>query len=235
MRAHIFVDAENINPILFETSYKDLKTKYVITKVDVFSKKETLPTWYSKYDFNFVNCFHSKNSADTFMTAYIIKAVYEEALTDIFVVISQDNDLSPAIKVVTDNNKQAISITEIDKKLKNLKEIGINKEYFTQLTYKIPPKTNYFKAHIPKSALKNYTGYDMSQTIFIKYNSNITEIFFNNGMEYNKFLNSMHSTVMNRIRKGYSNSTKLLDILYENYLIVKNGRIYVDTERIWGD
>ena len=35
MKVHIFVDAENINPIVFKMAYYKLKTKYEIAKCDV--------------------------------------------------------------------------------------------------------------------------------------------------------------------------------------------------------
>lgn len=232
MRCHIFVDAENINPILFETSYADLKTKYIISRIDIFSKKDTLPKIYNKYNFNFVECFYGKNSADTFMVAYITKAVYEEALTDIFIIMTQDNDLSIAIKVITDNNKQAILITQVGKGLNYLTEIGIDKRYYTHLEYNISNNT-YYKASIAKNSISKLSNYDKNRTIFIKdRKDNITEVFFNNYMPYNIFLNSISSSVMGRIRKNYSNSTKLLKILYDNYLIVKDNRIYIDIDRI---
>lgn len=235
MRAHIFVDAENISPLLFSESYADLKTKYIISSIDVFSKEETLPHKYNKYKFNFVKCFYGKNSADTFMTSYIVKSVYEEALTDIFIIITQDNDLSPAIKMVTDNKKQAILITNKGRELKNLEEIGVNKKYFTHLEYDVVSKNKYILAQLPKNGLENFSEYDLTKTIFIKYNGHITEIFFNDGMNYKKFLNSIRPDTMKQIRKGYSKSTKLLKILYKNYLVVKNDRIYVDTDRILED
>lgn len=236
LRVHIFVDAENVNPKLFKLSYAELKLKYDIVRIDIFSKESSLPTMYEKYNskkFNIIKCFYGKNSADTFMTSYIVRAVYEEALTDYFAILTQDRDFAPAIKVVTDNNKYVILVTEENKIINNLISIGVNMKYFTNTKYSISKTKEYKKATIPKTQQKHIVNYDTSRTIFIKNAKNqIIEAFFNNGMEFSVFLNTLAKANIDKIKQGYSKSTKLTDILKDSFLVVKDGKIYCDMERI---
>lgn len=231
MDAHVFVDAENINPKVFDMGYTDLNKDYNIVKIDIFGKENHIPIKYKQYQdnkFNFVNCHYGKNSADTFMTAYIVKSVYEEPSTDIFIIMSQDRDFIPAVKIITENNKKVILVSEKNKQMDILESIGMGLQYVKVMEYDIQ---SWIKADIkPTSVL---TKYDTSKTVFlVGENNKITEVFFNNGMTMNDFMASMYRNTIKRIRKGYSNKVKIKDILYKNYINVIDDRLYIDLNRI---
>lgn len=238
LRIHIFVDAENVSSRLFEKSYKYLKNRYEVVQVDVFSKENTLPNLYRSYNgnckFNYIKCFYGKNSADTFMTTSIVKALYEEPLTGGFVLVTQDRDFAPAIKAITDCNKQAIIVTEKNKIINNIKAVGANMKFITNIETEVVPtkalNEKFKKFNIPEEQKQHLTRWDMSQTIFIKGNGNMSEVYFCNGMDYDKFLNIIP---VQRIRTGFPKSKKLADILAESFLIVEDNKIYLDIDRIF--
>lgn len=234
MRIHIFVDVENISPILFEKSFAYLKHRYEIVKVDIIGKEAVLPTTYTKYRdnprFRFTNCFYGKNSADTFLTAYIVRALFEESLTDGFVVISQDRDLAIAVKFITDYHKQAILVSEENKEFQHLKDIGADMNLVCKLGFEVkkPKKHTIPYFGIPEVQKKNFTY--TPTTIFIKTGENkLIRVHFYNGIKYNLFLNIIP---VKKIRQGYSTSRKFKDILKESYLCVIKDKVYVDIDLI---
>lgn len=237
MRVHVFVDAENINPNLFVKSYAYLKKRYDIIQVDVFSKEDTLPKRYKCYHackkIQYTKCFYNKNSADTFMTAYSIKALYEEPLTGGFVFITQDKDFSPAIKVITEQRKQAIVITERDMSIKSLKEIGTDMKYVTNVELELNHKRSdgdikSFK--IPYIHQTCCTKYDMSQTIFIRDGKGqLIEVSFCNNMDYSDFCDIVPKQ---RIKIGYPVQMEFEEMLKLSFLKVENNKIFIDIDRI---
>lgn len=237
MRVHIFVDAENINPQLFVKSYSYLRKRYDIIRIDIFSKEDTLPKLYKCYGdckkIQYIKCFFNKNSADTFMTAYSIKALYEEPLTGGFVFITQDKDFSPAIKVITEQRKQAIIVTERDMSIKSLREIGTDMKYVTNVELTLNHKRSdedvkSFK--IPDIHQTCCTKYDMSQTIFIRDGKGqLIEVSFCNNMGYNDFCSIIPKQ---RIKLGYPAQMKLEGILKLSFLKVENDKIFIDISRI---
>ena len=50
MRAHVFVDCENISIEVFKKAYTELKRKYEITKCDLYGKESCIPKFYDKLD-----------------------------------------------------------------------------------------------------------------------------------------------------------------------------------------
>jgi hypothetical protein len=91
LRAHIFVDCENINTEMFKQAYVKLKKRYEIVKCDLYGKESVMPKFYKSYTgkiFERHNCFFGKNSADTFMCTAMTKACYEEILTVCFIIFT---------------------------------------------------------------------------------------------------------------------------------------------------
>ena len=75
MKIHAFIDAENISQRLFVEGCSRLQEDHELVQIDVFGK--VCPKWAAGH--NYVRAFVGKNSADTFMTAAIVRAIYEEA------------------------------------------------------------------------------------------------------------------------------------------------------------
>lgn len=230
MRIHIFVDAENISPKIFKESYKQLKVQHSIVKVDIFGKEDTTPVAYSHYTgklFEFIKCHYSKNSADTFMTVSIIKALYNEPLVDAFVLVTQDKDFAPAIKAITECGKEVILVTEKNKTIRILQEVGVNMKYVTNI--EIPLISNKRKDK-PSITVKGSEQYDLTHTCFIKNGvGTLIEVPFYSGMLFSIFINILP---LKAVKRGFSKRTKLTTILYNSYLIVKNNKIYYDIERL---
>lgn len=232
MIIHIFVDAENISPKVFKESYKQLRTQHNIVKVDIFGKETTVPSTYSQYTgkiFEFIRCYYGKNSADTFMTASIIKALYNEPLVDAFVLVTQDKDFAPAIKAITEYGKQVILVTEKDKTIRILQEVGVNMRYVTNI--EIPIISNKRKDK-PKPVIyvKGAEQYDLTHTCFIKNGVGaLLEVPFCSGMLFSVFINILP---LKAVKRGFSKNTKLTSILYNSYLVVKDEKIYYDSERL---
>lgn len=237
MRVHVFVDAENISPRLFVKSYSYLKKRYEIVRIDIFSKEDTLPKLYKCFGDNkkvkYTKCFYNKNSADTFMVAYSIKALYEESLTGGFVFITQDKDFSPAIKVITEYKKQAIIVTEKDMVINNLKEIGADMKYVTNVELEVDRKKSADKIKaftIPTAHQTCCKAYDMSQTILIQDGNNqFVEVSFCNNMDYEDFCSIIPKQ---RIKKGFPKEMEFEDILKKSFLKVEDNKVFIDTDKI---
>ena len=208
LRAHIFVDCENIDTFVFKKAYSSLATKYQIVKCDFYGKEENMPKFYKTYTgkvFERHNCFFGKNSADTFMCTDMAKACYEEPMTDCYIIFSQDRDFSIAIKLLVDNNKKVIVVTKLNGLMSNLESIGVdlNKIENIQINTKV------------------------NCTCFFKLGKNIKEVPFKNGIALQDF-----GTILaeHKIRKYYGKNKRLYKICEENLLKVVDDRVYFKGE-----
>lgn len=234
MRIHIFVDAENIPKGLFEKSYTYFTHRYDVVKVDIVGKERHISYYRDNYScsskFKFTNCFYGKNSADTFLTAYILQALFEESLTECFVILTQDRDLSVAVKFITDYNKQVILVSNIDKILSNLKDMNINMGLVSSMQFDIKKqkKESLFYFPIPEAQIKNFAY--IPKTIFLRTGENrLIKVHFYDGIKYNLFLNIIP---VKKIRQGYSTKLKFKDILAYSYLYIKNDMVFIDLDKI---
>lgn len=212
MRAHIFVDCENIDTFVFKKAYSSLATKYQIVKCDFYGKEENMPKFYKTYTgkvFERHNCFCGKNSADTFLCVDMVKACYEELLTDCFIIFSQDRDFSIAIKLLVDKNKKVIVVTKMNGLMSNLEAVGVD----LKLVENIQVNTKMPRLY--------------GTTCFIKHNSKIEEVPFHNGISLNEFGQVFKDY---NLRKYYPNRRKFSKICEDNLLKVVNGKVYFRKE-----
>lgn len=234
MRLHIFVDAENVSAKSFFEGLDKLKLLHSIARVDVFAKE--IPHYLENFPCNFIKCFYGKNSADTFLAANIVKAVYEEPLMDGFAIFSGDTDFAPVIKVITDAKKPVIVIDAYQSLDDKLKELDVDMKYFERIGTRVgvarPPKGKYkqirkVKVPISKKARKLFP--QKYQTVFLMTPKVIYEVPFFNGISIQAFTNDLPITTL---RNQYCGA-KLKTILEKNYLKIVNTKVYVDLEKIY--
>ena len=212
MRAHIFVDCENISIEVFKKAYTELKRKYEIVKCDLYGKESCIPKFYDNYTgkiFERHNCFFGKNSADTFMCVDIAKSCYEELLTDCFIIFTQDKDFSIAVKLLVDNHKKVVVVTKMNGLMSNLGAVGVDLKQIEniQVNTKLPSL--------------------YGTTCFIKHNNKIEEVPFHNGISLNEFGQVFKDR---NLRKYYPSTRKLSKICEDNLLKVVNNRVYFRKE-----
>ena len=208
MRAHIFVDCENIDTFVFKKAYSSLATKYQIVKCDFYGKEENMPKFYKTYTgkvFERHNCFCGKNSADTFLCVDMVKACYEELLTDCFIIFSQDRDFSIAIKLLVDKNKKVIVATKLNGLMSNLEAVGVDISKVENLQVNTKLKS----------------------TCFFKFGTQIKEVPFDNGISLNEFGEVLKQYHM---RKYYNKNIRLHTACEDNLLKVVNGKVYFRKE-----
>ena len=212
MSTHIWVDAENINPLVFKEAYTRLNKRDFVAKCDIYGKPDCIPKLYSKYSGNrFVthNVFFGKNSADTFMCTDIVKACYEEPCTDNFVIITEDRDFSCAIKVLTDAGKNVTLVTEQNRVLSNLETVGVDLK------------------HVESLEISVYHKSPTDTTCFFVFGDTIKEVPFTNGIGLGEFGNTLRCM---SLRKYYSKNRTLTKICEDNLLKVVDGRVYFKHE-----
>ena len=230
MRLHAFIDGENVSVRTVRNGIKQLRLLNHIAKIDVFAKFK--PTYADNYNMNFVQCFYGKNSADTFMTAAIVKAVYEEPLMDGFAIFTSDSDFSPAIKVVTEAKKPAILVSEQGDLESHLKDVGVDLDYLTQFKFAkgrvISIHNNYLKCEIPERE-HNFAALHDGSSVYIVTKDRTYEVPFMNGMDIDTF---SRIVPLKAIKKSFPKSKKLNEILELNYIKMDNKKLYVDVEGI---
>ena len=225
MKIHVFVDAENITEKLFNKGCRELQKEHELFRIDVFGKTE--PLWAGSY--SYVPCFFGKNSADTFMTAAIVRTVYEEPDTDIFAIFSHDRDFIPAIKVVTDNKRRAMIVTERGMKEAHLKHLAIDMNYLDNFEINSMNLKSVGQPALSANELKRLQKYELT-TCFLKTQQGLLEVPFANGIELQLFSRIIP---LAEVRKGYGKNKKLRDILTESHLKVLDNKVYIDTDNLW--
>lgn len=223
MRLHIFVDGENISTKAFFKGLHQLRLLHKIAKIDVFGKDK--PHYLDNLNCNFIKCFHKKNSADTFMTAYIVRAVYEEPLTDGFAIFTSDSDFAPAIKVATDAKKPIFLISEQGNAEEHLRDICVDLSLVTQINLRgTSSNNNFIKCKIPDKEYK-FKQQNNINSIFIKAKEKIYEVPFVNGMDIDTFC---RIAPIKEIKKNFPKSTKISEILLMNYVKLVGNCLYLE-------
>ena len=230
MYAHIFIDAENIDPRLFFQTYEKLKTKYMIKKVECFGHIDKITNSYKeweKYHYNFtiIDCnVAGKGNADVVMAMNMTQAIFEEPMTEVFIVITQDKDFFPVIDNMLSHGKRVIYVAKKEpfpylRPRHNLEKLIISIPKKEALTF-------HKLAEHKKQPIKGM----ILNTIYMKNNKKeMYEVPFYNGMNLQKFLSIIP---LKNIKRGYIKSTKLKNILYDNYLYIDGANVYVDIDRI---
>lgn len=217
----VFVDAENISKKLFRSFHENHPNEHYM----VFGKKNSIGNFYLNCNsVEFINCFSTKNSADTFMTAYLVDSIYNKFVSKYY-LLTHDNDLSIAIKMLTDNDREVVIACEKGKKIKNLREIGANISLISFEEYDVCgcPKANYF-VRISRTP-HNCHIYDAcpNRAWFKCENGVIIEVPFRNDMP----LTSLRKLLM-PYRKlfGVGSEKSWKDLTVNCYLGVHNDKVY---------
>ena len=162
------------------------------------------------------------------MTAAIVRAVYEEPDTDIFAIFSHDRDFIPAIKVVTDNKRRAMIVTERGMKEAHLKHLAIDMNYLDNFEINSMNLKSVGQPALSANELKRLQKYELT-TCFLKTQRGIVEVPFANGIDLQLFSRIIP---IHEIRRGYAKSKKLREILRESNLKVLNNKVYIDMESL---
>ena len=114
MNAHIFIDADNIKPEVGFQAIENFSRKYFISGVEIIGNELNLSSKYLEAGdrYNIKNCFYGKNSADTWLCTEIAKTIFQNPELDAVIIISSDRDFLAAIKLVTDQNKKVILVSD---------------------------------------------------------------------------------------------------------------------------
>ena len=114
MSAHIFIDADNIKPEVGFKAIKKFSVDYSIEQVDIVGNETTLSNKYLEASdiYNIRNCFYGKNSADTWLCTEIAKTIFENPKVDTIIIVSSDRDFLAAIKLVTDQKRKVILVSD---------------------------------------------------------------------------------------------------------------------------
>ena len=114
MNAHIFIDADNIRPEIGFKAIKKFSGDYSIEQVDIVGNETTLSNKYLEASdiYNIRNCFYGKNSADTWLCTEIAKTIFEKPQVDTIIIVSSDRDFLAAIKLVTDQKRKVILVSD---------------------------------------------------------------------------------------------------------------------------
>ena len=114
MNAHIFIDAENIPPHIGFRAIEKFGREYLIKKIDIIGKLETISHRYralTDEPFRVQNCFYGKNEADTWLCVEIARTVFEEQEVDTIIILSNDRDFLPAIKLAADYKRKVLFVS----------------------------------------------------------------------------------------------------------------------------
>lgn len=225
----VYVDAENISKTLFKQFY----LKHKEEKYKVYAKKSVISGIYLRLsNVEFIDCYHGKNSADTYMTADIVKSLYEDNIFQYY-VITQDKDLAIALKAITDHMRKVTLVTSLGQKLSNLKSVGVDLKYVD--IEEIDTKDN--NSFITRITRTNDTAniYDAyKKRVWVKrVNGNILEVPFENGMHigtFKRFL-SPHKKSL-----GIGPTTSWIDFIEKQYLKVVGTQIYfLSEDELWDE
>ena len=114
LNAHIFIDADNIKPEIGFQAIEKFSFEYFVVGVDIIGNETTLSSRYLEASdrYNIKNCYYGKNSADTWLCTEIAKTIFENPAVEVVIIVSSDRDFLAAIKLVTDQNKKIIFVSD---------------------------------------------------------------------------------------------------------------------------
>ena len=233
MRIHMFVDAENISNDLFFFAYNTVcKEHRIVVHVDVYGKIK--PLWFKENEFRFIKSYCGKNSADTFMTADIVRCLYEEVFTDVIVVLTNDKDFIPSIMSALRMKKKVWLFSVKDSIAPHLESFRVDTrrfKFFEMPHDKKEKDLGFIHFDIPKTKLHLIKDVSRFRTCYIKTKSGtILEVPFYEGIDMNLFTCLIP---LKKIKSGYSKSKKLREILLDSYIYVKDNRVYVDVDSLF--
>jgi hypothetical protein len=219
----VFVDAENISKTLFKQFY----AKHKDETYKVYAKKSVISGIYLRLkNVEFIDCVHGKNSADTYMTADIVKSLYEDNIFNYY-IITQDRDLAIAIKTITDHLKQVTLVTSLGRRLSNLKAVGANLNY-VDVEEIDTGDSNTFITRITKTKSTSNIYDSYKKRVWVKKkDGNILEVPFENGMHlgtFKRFLDPHKKSC------GIGPSTSWKNFIENQYLKLVDSQIYFLTE-----
>lgn len=215
----VFVDAENISKKLFNGFYNDHPDEQYI----VFGKTKYLSSCYLRCkNLQIINCFFNKNSADTFMTAYIVDSIYSKNIYNYY-ILTHDSDLCIAIKMLTDHDKNITIVSERTSLKQNLKALGANIELISFESYGHRSVTTNF-VRVSRTVNNSYC-YDEcpNRAWFKREDGIIIESPFRNGMPLTtlkKFLWPYAKTL------GIGPSKSWKKLIESCYLKIYDGKVY---------
>ncbi len=254
MSAQIFIDAENVKPEIGFKAIEKFSGKYQVEQVDIIGNETTISSKYLEASnrYNIKNCFYGKNSADTWLCTEIAKTIFEKPHVDTIIIISSDRDFLAAIKLVTDQKRKVIFVSDGNGH-RNLKamfyDLRINPDFVelvdfkTELAISPPVKNkvifNYFKI-IPQNLtadevkrlikkrlpihLKTFYQRNEKQFKFIKlkYSGGFIEVPFFAGINLSTFTNFLIGL------KIIPNGKVIPQILEDNQLFLYENKLYLD-------
>ena len=114
MSAHIFIDADNVKPEIGFKAIEKFSNEYLVEQVDIIGNEATLSSRYLEASdrYSIKNCFFGTNSADTWLCTEIAKTIFEKPEIDTIIIVSSDRDFLAAIKLVTDQNRKVIFVSD---------------------------------------------------------------------------------------------------------------------------
>ena len=248
MKAHVFIDAENISPEIGFQAVAKFRRDYTICRADIIGKRETLSSKYlsAGTPYHFQNCYYGKNSADTWLCVEIAKTIFEETEVEAIIIVSSDRDFLPAIKLAVEKNKTIILVSNGEghrnfKKLLSDLKINYNavqlvdyrsdlelsdddKKILSEMTEinKREQKLQTFYRRMSKD-IKNFFWKREKEIkfIFIKHMNKISEVPFVNGIQIYVFQKMLRDL---KVIDKYTNVGRLAT---RNFLSRKNRKIYL--------
>ena len=114
MQAQIFIDADNISPAIGFDVIKKFSDDYSVARVDIIGNFENMSLRYRKAaaPCYVQNCFHGKNSADTWLCVEIAKTIYEKPEIEVIIIVSNDRDFLPAVRLAVDKKKLVLLVSD---------------------------------------------------------------------------------------------------------------------------
>ena len=241
MQAQIFIDADNVSP---EVGFKVLEKfgrDHIIERVDIIGRIEHMSEKYrkAKAPCRVQNCFYGKNAADTWLCVEIVKSIYENPETEVIIIVSNDKDFLPAIKLAVDKKKFVLFVSDgagHRKLIKILRELRTDLNFVRLIDYcygldsrdgdqiVISPRTQkldsfYWKLSTDSTGfLRRYE--EKIRFIFVAQGTGFAEVPFVPGMtseRFKKILCDLHII---------SKRTTGIQAALRNLLKVQNNRIY---------
>ena len=234
----IIVDAENVSKELFQYAYSYIKHKRFgnSSGIYIFGNKHNIPLkFYNKYTHaTLVNTQVGKNLADTCICCFISKMLYENDDITTFFLITQDRDMSCAIKLISDYGKCAVSITEKEHPISNIEKLGADMLYVERWMFDITSErkvpVNIKDVVVPyenKDNLPSFYG-----TIFLKdkYVNKLYEVPFHNRIYIKDFEYALPENILRRVKiRSIENTLKY------NGLKCIDGFVYLKKESEYYD
>lgn len=241
MQAQIFIDADNVSPEVGFKVLEKFSEDYSIERVDIIGRFEYMSEKYrkAKPPCRVQNCFFGKNAGDTWLCVEIAKSIYENPATEIFIIVSNDKDFLPAIKLVVDKKKYVLFVSDSAghrKLMRILREVRVDLNFVRLIDYcyglssregdpfVISPRTKkldnfYLKLSTDGAGfLRRYE--EKIRFIFVAQGAGFAEVPFVPGMTSDRFKQIL------RDLKIISRKMTGVQAAHRNLLKVLNNRIY---------